>query len=95
MYTELNEIVLYYRSVYTTTLYREIITLCHIISLCYTDYMFRTGPPLAYTPTASLSTPNYSHFRYYGIKTSLIKLKTQVVPAIPVILLRLLVHKTY
>jgi hypothetical protein len=38
-----NQIISYYRSVYTTTLYREIITLCHIISLCYTDDMFRTG----------------------------------------------------
>jgi hypothetical protein len=35
--------VSYCRSVYTATLYREIITLHHIISLCYTDDMFRTG----------------------------------------------------
>jgi hypothetical protein len=39
----LNQIISYHRSVYATTLYCEIITLCHIISLCYTDDKFRTG----------------------------------------------------
>jgi hypothetical protein len=43
MRTFVEQITSYYRSVYTTILYRQIITVCHIISLCYTDNMFRTG----------------------------------------------------
>jgi hypothetical protein len=72
-----NQIIYCYISVYTATLYREIVTLCHIISFCYIDYMFRTGNAhlqVLHLPIRLLhlcQLQNIHLCNYYGIKTSL------------------------